>query len=79
MGASPGRGDTARAQAQLRDTFVFTGACVMPQPELLIGAARHRFDADGNVIEPELLSAIGELVRALGAWTYRLGAREEAA
>ena len=35
LGASPGRGSTARAQAQLRETFVFTGACVMPQPELL--------------------------------------------
>jgi len=37
MGASPGHESTARAQAQLRDAFVFTGACVMPLPELLVG------------------------------------------
>ena len=36
MGASPGRGSTARAQAQLRDAFVFTGACVMPLPSRAI-------------------------------------------
>ena len=40
MGASPGTGSTARAQAQLRETFVFTGACVMPLPELLVGEMR---------------------------------------
>src|SRR5258708_39151949 len=39
LGASPGRGATARAQAQLRDSFVFTGACVMPLPELLVAGA----------------------------------------
>src|ERR1700693_2605330 len=48
LGASPGRGSTARAQTQLRDAFVFTGACVMPLPELLVGAAASRFDEAGN-------------------------------
>ena len=48
-GASTGTGSTARAQAQLRETFVFTGACVMPQPELLISAAASHFDEDGNL------------------------------
>ena len=42
LGASTGGGATARAQAQLRDAFVFTGACVMPLPELMIaGASNH--------------------------------------
>ena len=52
MGASPGTGSTARAQAQLRETFVFTGACVMPLPELLgrrCGRAlRPRWQPDGR-------------------------------
>jgi chromate reductase len=79
MGASPGSGMTARAQAQLRETFVFTSACVMPQPELLVSAAAHRFDDDGNVIDEELRRSIGDLVEALRAWTIRLGPREQAA
>jgi chromate reductase len=73
MGASPGRGSTARAQAQLRDAFVFTGACVMPRPELLVGSAGSLFDEDGDLVDPKLRASIGELVEALRTWTIRLG------
>jgi chromate reductase len=79
MGASPGRGSTARAQAQLRDAFVFTGACVMPQPELLVGGAGEHFDDDGNVIDPALHASLLELVEALSAWTLRIDLRPAAA
>jgi chromate reductase, NAD(P)H dehydrogenase (quinone) len=72
MGASPGRGSTALAQAQLRDAFVFTGACVMPLPELLIGGAGARFDDDGNLTDPALIGSLVELVEALRAWTLRI-------
>jgi chromate reductase len=78
MGASPGKGSTARAQAQLRENFVFTGACVMPQPELLISSAASHFDDDGNLTDPDLHALVVELVEALGRWAYRL-ARPEAA
>jgi chromate reductase len=78
MGASPGRGSSARAQAQLRDAFVFTGACVMPLPEVLIGAAASHFDDDGDLVDPELRARVGELVEALRVWTIRLGRREAA-
>jgi chromate reductase len=73
MGASPGRGSTARAQAQLRDAFVFSGACVMPLPELLIGSAASHFDASGDLIDADLRALIVGLVEALGHWTKRLG------
>ena len=79
MGASPGRGSTARAQAQLREAFVFTGACVMPQPELLVSAAAAHFDDDGNVTDPELHERLTELVAALRTWSSRILIREEAA
>jgi chromate reductase len=79
MGASPGRGSTARAQAQLRDAFVFTGACVMPQPELLVGGAGEHFDDDGNVMDPALRASLVELVEALRAWTVRIDLRRAAA
>ena len=78
MGASPGRGSTARAQTHLRDAFVFTGACVMPLPEVLVGSAASYFDSDGNLTDPELRLAVGELVAALRDWTFRLGRREAA-
>ena len=64
LGASPGRGETARAQAQLRDSFVFTGACVMPLPELLVGGSAAHFDVDGNVTG----RTITLTVRDHGSW-----------
>jgi chromate reductase len=79
VGASPGNGSTARAQAQLREAFVFTGACVMPQPELLIGAAASHFDDDGNLTDPALRTSLLELVEALRAWTLRIDLGREAA
>jgi chromate reductase len=79
MGASTGRGATARAQAQLRDTFVFTGACVMPRPEVLIGGARHLFDESGDLVDQRLRNSVAELLVALHAWTIRLGSRSLAA
>jgi chromate reductase len=72
MGASPGRGSTARAQAQLREAAVFTGACVMPLPELLVGSAAAHFSNDGNLTDPVLRTSVVELVEALREWTLRL-------
>jgi len=71
MGASPGRG-SARAQAQLREAAVFTGACVMPLPELLVGSAAAHFSDDGNVTDSELRTSVVELIEALREWTLRL-------
>ena len=79
MGASPGRGSTARAQAQLREAFVFTGACVMPLPELLVAAAGEHFDQGGNLVDPAVRESLVELVEALHAWTRRIDIRRAAA
>ncbi len=77
-GASPGQGSTARAQAELREACVFTGACVMPQPELLVGAAASHFDTAGNLVDEEIRASLIELVEALRAWTVRLRIAEAA-
>ena len=79
LGASPGNGSTARAQAQLRDAFVFTGACVMPLPELLVGGAGAHFDHDGNLTDPAVRASLVELMEALRRWTLRIEIGEAAA
>jgi chromate reductase len=79
MGASSGRGATARAQAQLRDAFVFTGACVMPQPELLIANAAAHFDREGNLTDAETRTALLELLEGLMHWVVRIDPRRSAA
>lgn len=79
MGASPGQGSTARAQAQLREAFVFTGACVMPLPELLVGAAASHFDADGNLTDPAVRASLVAMVGALRTWTRRIDVERKAA
>ena len=79
MGASPGKGSTARAQAQLRDAFVFTGACVMPLPELLIGGAGELFDRDGCLTDLAVRTTVVEIIEALRAWTLRINVDRRAA
>ena len=70
-GASPGAGSTARAQAQLCvDAFVFTGACVMPLPELMVGGAGHLFDHDGDLTDPDTRAALVQLMEALRAYAH---------
>ncbi|HLY14649.1 MAG TPA: NAD(P)H-dependent oxidoreductase [Candidatus Limnocylindrales bacterium] len=78
LGASPGRGSTARAQAQLREAAVFTGACVMPLPELLVGSAAQHFNHDGDLVEPEIRTALVHLIEALRTWAIRIRIEEAA-
>jgi chromate reductase, NAD(P)H dehydrogenase (quinone) len=72
MGVSPGHGAAARAQQQVRDAVVYTGGCVLPEPELLVGAAIGKFDDAGNVIDPELRAQVVDMVTALRDWGVRI-------
>jgi chromate reductase len=72
MGASPGRGGTARAQAQLRDGLTYTNGYVLPLPEVLVPLAESKFDTDGNLVDAETRAEVRDLVVALAAWTRRL-------
>ena len=51
MGASTGRGGTARAQAHLRDGLSYTNGLVLPLPEVLVDFARDNFDDDGTLTD----------------------------
>jgi chromate reductase, NAD(P)H dehydrogenase (quinone) len=50
MGASPGITGTARGQSQLRQAFAFTNTYALLQPEVLVGRASEKFDADGRLV-----------------------------
>ena len=73
MGASVGTIGTARAQYHLRQTFVFLNMFPINQPEVMIGNAAERFDAQGNLTDETTKDFIRQLLQNLVAWTRRIG------
>ena len=72
MGAAPGVIGTARAQYHLRQSFVFLDACVLNKPEVMIGSAATRFDADSNLTDEKTRGFIKALLAALADEARRL-------
>jgi len=72
MGASSGRGATARAQAHLRDGLAYTNGLVLPLPEVLVGLAGERFDEAGNLTDEVTRQEVRDLLVSLATWTRRL-------
>jgi chromate reductase len=79
MGASSGRGATARAQAHLRDGLAYTNGLVLPLPEVLVDFARDKFDEDGNLTDEETMGEVRDLLVSLATWTRRLGLSSDTA
>ena len=79
MGASGGAIGTARAQYDLRKTMVFLNMFPINQPEVMIGNAAGKFDAEGNLTDEKTKEFIGKMVRNLADWTGRLRAGDEVA
>jgi chromate reductase len=65
MGASIGLFGTARAQYHLRQSFIFLNMDAVNQPEVMIGNAQERFDAQGNLIDEQSKQLIQKLIRNL--------------
>lgn len=65
MGASVGALGTARAQYHLRQTFVFLDMPAVNQPEVMIGNASQRFDAQGNLTDEGSKKLIRDLLQSL--------------
>jgi chromate reductase len=65
MGASTGRGGTARAQEQLRSALEFSRASVLEQPEVLVPEAYMRFDEHGELTDEGVRAELAELVDTL--------------
>lgn len=72
MGASVGTIGTARAQYHLRQIFVFLNMFPINQPEVMIGNAAERFDADGNLTHESTKEHIRLLLQNLADWTRRI-------
>jgi chromate reductase, NAD(P)H dehydrogenase (quinone) len=71
MGASTGLAGTARAQSQLRQSFVLTNTPVMLQPEVLVGRAQERFDTGGRLTDEPTRRFLGLFLDQFAAWLVR--------
>ncbi len=69
MGASVGTIGTARAQYHLRQMMVFLNMFPINQPEVMIGNASERFDAEGNLTHDATKNFIRQLLQNLVEWT----------
>lgn len=74
LGATGGLLGTVRAQYHLRQMFVFLDMYALNRPEVMIPRAKEKFDAEGNLTDPETRDRIRALVDALVVWTRRLKA-----
>jgi chromate reductase len=74
MGASAGVLGTARAQYHLRQTLVFLDMPTVNQPEVMIGGAASKFDANGNLTDDMAKKLIGQLLTNLCDLAKRYGA-----
>jgi chromate reductase, NAD(P)H dehydrogenase (quinone) len=72
MGASIGTIGTARAQYHLRQMFVFLNVFPINQPEVMIGNAAERFDAQGNLTDETTKDFIRQLLHNLVDWARRI-------
>jgi chromate reductase len=75
MGASAGILGTARAQYHLRQCFVFLDMPAVNQPEVLIGGAAQKFDAQGELTDQTAKDLIGKLLVNLVELTQRYTAK----
>ena len=74
MGASMGLLGTVRAQYHLRDMCVFFDARVVNKPEVFIGQAQTKFDAEGNLTDESTSAVLRAMLEALRAQTLRMRA-----
>jgi chromate reductase, NAD(P)H dehydrogenase (quinone) len=71
MGCSQGLGGTIRAQHALRQSFVFTDAHPMLQPEIKIPSVAKLFDASGKLTDQTTRQYIQKFLEAFLRWIAR--------
>jgi chromate reductase len=73
IGAGAGMAGTARAQYDLRRSCVFLDMHPLNKPEVLIGQAHTKFDANGAFTDEAGRGFIRDLLVALEKWTRLIG------
>lgn len=66
--ASPGPLGGARVQYDVRRVMLFLNAMVLVKPEVFIGAAAGKFDAQGQCTDETTRKFVGEQMRAFERW-----------
>jgi chromate reductase len=72
MGASVGMLGTARAQYDLRRSFVFLNMFPLNQPEVMVPFAQDKVDGNGRLTDEKTRKKIRELLESLVALTRRM-------
>jgi chromate reductase len=72
MGASVGMLGTARAQYDLRRSFIFLNMFPLNQPEVMVPFAQDKVDGNGRLTDEKTRKKIRELLESLVAWTRRM-------
>jgi chromate reductase len=72
MSAAAGMLGGARAQYQLRQSFVFLNMHPINQPEVMIAQAHEKFDAEGNLTDETAKKLIRQLLHNLVTMTRRM-------
>jgi chromate reductase, NAD(P)H dehydrogenase (quinone) len=75
MGASAGMAGGAHAQGDLRRSFVFLDIHPINKPEVRIGQAQTKFDADGRLTDEAARGFIRDMLVALAAWTRQIASK----
>jgi len=67
---------SARAQYDLRRSCVFLDMHPLNKPEVLIGQAQTKFDADGKLLDEVAHNLMRDLLANLAAWTRLIGQKK---
>ncbi len=73
MGVATGTMGTVRAQYHLRQICVYLNLFVLNQPEVMIGNAAERFDAQGNLTDETTRDYVRHQLQNLVEWTGQVG------
>ena len=72
MGVSNGLLGTARMQYHLRQVFLNVGVLAVVRPEVMIGQAAQKFDAELNLTDEPTREFVRKLIAALVDWARQL-------
>lgn len=79
MGASVGMLGTARAQYDLRRSFIFLNMFPLNQPEVMVSFAQDKVDVNGRLTDEKTRKKIRDLLESLVALTRRMKLSERVA